>query len=1191
MPLDAAVSRGDVAAVQPADPREEVSLTILPTCPHPDYLKTPIPDITRLRPDDPLYQISSEAQAARLHDPSRTHDAEWWLESAWMSYERGDFQAAKAGATQALRLAIASGDSFHVGNAWRIQAAVQLMTGNFEIARMLLDQVESLRESAPGDRYDAVYFEAMGIHLLRTGYIATGEFHSAVDAFERAVAAYRSVGDTLGQLRSTAGLAGACSGIGQYFRALSTVDWGIALSTATGQWRYCGQLLTQAAFALADQGYPEGVAEIFNLAAQWDDFTGDRLDHIRAVYGKGRLWYFEMAVGASQEMEWRSAPLRQAMAEADEVGAVPLMISCHTFLSNICQKGGDDEGGMRHMQAIAELAGARSENGPLRSHTQHRLELDNLALNRANRMAARLHEGIENSPDPFFVFDAVLGPGGAPSDYVNEFRNSAANKLLGVQPTAVRMLSELSSSPIFDGLSSAIRATAADGTHFQDEIRLGAEDGSATWLLRRVAPSADGATVSFRDVSESLNLRILSRRIQLATRAGGVGVFEFDFSASAFIWDARMHELYGVDPEHFQATVSAWLAMVYPEDRARVALEWQTAVAETSVFESDFRIVRPDGALRYIRALAHVIRGATGSAARTVGTNWDITEHKSLTEELFEEKERLRITLHSIGDAVICTDAEAQVTFMNPVAEQMTGWTSEDSIGLPIQQVFRLVHEATGEPMRNPVDECLTQTRPVHFAEGAVLVSRDEVHRDIQDSAAPVRTTSGEIIGAVLIFQDVSTARALQRELLHTAMHDSLTGLPNRTAFERKLRDACSQASEEGRQHALCFIDLDRFKIVNDSAGHAAGDALLRDVGAVLRDSVRMEDFTARLGGDEFALLLQDCSLEHAEKIATYVVNAIGAIRFPWDGKLYDIGASIGMTAITANASRPTVVMGQADVACYAAKAAGRSRVSVYDGDESSARYHHREIQIASTIRSAIDANRFHLYAQELRDLNPHTKGPRKYEILLRMLDDSGQLLLPAAFIPAAERYDLMGRLDRWVVQTVLRTYGHRLRDGNHAALFVNLSANSLNDPAFLPFLLNELAESELPADRLNFEITETALINNLTSASQFVAKMRAIGCGIILDDFGTGVCSFTYLKQFPLDGIKIDGSFIRQLATSAIDRAIVESINDIGHRLGIYTTAECVEDAPTLAICRELGIDCAQGHAISLPVPLDTLF
>ncbi|CAG9169668.1 hypothetical protein LMG32289_01788 [Cupriavidus pampae] len=795
--------------------------------------------------------------------------------------------------------------------------------------------------------------------------------------------------------------------------------------------------------------------------------------------------------------------------------------------------------------------------------------------------------------------------------------NRALTDLLGYDPDEFRDRPfQLMTHPddLAEDLRQVERLLAGEIDSYRMEKRYRHKDGHYLWALLAVSLVRDEVTgepdhfisqvedIHTRRLAQE-QLEQLSRRTQLAVEAGGVGIWEWDFTNAAIMWDARMHALHGTAPELGTPTLAEWIAMLHPEDVSRVSSEMRQAIRGLQRFDTEYRIVRPTGEVRHVRAMAMVSRQEDarameregrdprdgGMTRALVGTNWDITEQRRLTSALFEEKERLHITLRSIGDAVICTDGAMRVTFLNPIAEQLTGWSMDAAMGQPLEQVFRIVDELTGDVIPSPVEQCLQSLRPAYLQEGAVLQSLTGERHDVQDSAAPVLTGNGDVLGAVLVFQDITSSRALQRELAHSATHDALTGLPNRAWFEKKLREACEAARQHGHRSALCFIDLDRFKIVNDTAGHGAGDVLLRELGYVIRHHVRPDDLLARLGGDEFALLLKDCTIDQADHVCQKVIDAIRGRRFPWDGRVYDVGASIGIAAIDGEVPPVGELMSRADVACYAAKAAGRNRVSVYRRDESDARRHHRELEVAAGIHSALEANRFRLYAQEIRALRPEDDNASHIEILVRMVDESGTLVMPGAFIPAAERYDLMGHIDRWVIRNVLHDFGPRLAAIPGLSVSINLSANSLGEPFLLPFLHAALDESVLPARRIRLEITETALINNMSAANRLVAEARRAGCTVALDDFGAGLSSFSYLKQFPVDYLKIDGSFIRNLTDSVVDREIVSSINDIGHRLGVKTVAESVEDEQTLHTLRAIGVDYAQGYVIGRPVPLET--
>jgi diguanylate cyclase (GGDEF)-like protein/PAS domain S-box-containing protein len=681
-------------------------------------------------------------------------------------------------------------------------------------------------------------------------------------------------------------------------------------------------------------------------------------------------------------------------------------------------------------------------------------------------------------------------------------------------------------------------------------------------------------------------------RWNFALESAGQGVWDHDYGRGTTFYSPMWARMLGYEPEEISTESDAWLALVHPHDLPRLLHHEQLHLTgESEQFESEFRMRHKEGHWVWILDRGKVIaRDVDGRPLRMVGTHTDITEHRKLTEALQEEKERLRITLHSIGDGVICTDAAGLVTFMNPIAEQLTGWTATAALRRPVEVVFRLVDERDDRPIEGTVSQCLARLDRVSREEGVLLVGRSGARVDVKASASPVRTTSGVVLGTVLVFQDVTRARTLQKELAQMARQDALTGLPNRTSFEHSLTEVCASAGIDGVAHALCFLDLDRFKIVNDTAGHAAGDALLREVGRVIREQMRRQDRVARLGGDEFGILLADCDEEDARRIAERLLERIGRVRFSWDARVYEVGASIGIARIDGDTPLAADVMSRADVACYAAKAAGRNRVSVYHPSEGDARRHHHELHTAAGIRAALEEDRFVVHAQEILDLRPAGHLQRHCELLVRMRDEEGQLLAPGAFIPAAERYGLMASIDRWVIRRVLHSYGRAILAVPRLSVSINLSANSLEDPDLVEFLAAELEHSVLPPHRLRFEITETSLINNLTNAAKLVAALRAAGYAIMLDDFGAGVSSFAYLESFPTDYLKIDGGFVRKMKENPVDRAIVESINDIGHKLGAVTVAEFVEDAETLEILREIGLDMAQGYHIARPVPLETL-
>jgi diguanylate cyclase (GGDEF)-like protein/PAS domain S-box-containing protein len=433
--------------------------------------------------------------------------------------------------------------------------------------------------------------------------------------------------------------------------------------------------------------------------------------------------------------------------------------------------------------------------------------------------------------------------------------------------------------------------------------------------------------------------------------------------------------------------------------------------------------------------------------------------------------------------------------------------------------------------------------------------------------------------------EDITEARALSQQLRFQAAHDALTGLVNRREFENRLERALKSAEDGRSQHALCYLDLDQFKIINDTCGHVAGDELLGRLGRVLAQQVRRQDTLARLGGDEFGVLLENCSMHVAERVANALRRGIEDFRFAWDGQVFGIGVSIGVVSIEGRGQTVSSILSAADAACYAAKDRGRNRIHIYrEGDVDLAR-RHGEMRWVTRIQTALEENRFELARQPIVSLSTASGSDTHYELLVRMRDEDGNLVLPEAFLPAAERYNLSVRLDRWVIREAFRLL---TLDPDHLErLFlcsINLSGVSLADEDFLIFVTTELASTGLPPDKICFEITETAAIANLPGAMRFIEVLRRIGCRFALDDFGSGLSSFAYLKSLPVDFLKIDGVFVKDIVEDPIDRELVRSINEIGHVMGKRTIAEFVESDEILAVLSGIGVDYAQGFELGKP-------
>ncbi|MCI0994153.1 EAL domain-containing protein [Pseudomonas corrugata] len=563
-----------------------------------------------------------------------------------------------------------------------------------------------------------------------------------------------------------------------------------------------------------------------------------------------------------------------------------------------------------------------------------------------------------------------------------------------------------------------------------------------------------------------------------------------------------------------------------------------------------------------------------------------LTQRQVFANALQLEKERAQITLQSIGDGVITTDVEGAIAYMNPAAEAMTHWKAEHATGLPLAALFNLIDDNAQTEGLTLIEHILSG-RLGGGSEHSKLIQRlDGSTVSVTLVGAPIRH-AGKVSGAVLVLHDMTQERQYIANLSWQATHDALTGLANRREFEYRLEQALHNLTRQVGRHALMFLDLDQFKLVNDTCGHAAGDELLRHICALLQSGLRENDTLARLGGDEFGILLENCSPEAAEKIAEGLRQTVQNLHFVWKGRPFVTTVSIGLVHIAQNPTTLEASLRAADMACYMAKEKGRNRVQVYHADDSELSLRFGEMAWVQRLHMALEENRFCLYAQEIAALGPGDHGGGHIEILLRLHDEAGRMILPDSFIPAAERYGLMTSLDRWVVENVFRIIRQCLNDsrqGPMAMCAINLSGTTIGDQAFLDFLRKQFAAYSIPPEMICFEITETSAISNLGSAIRFINELKSLGCYFSLDDFCAGMSSFAYLKHLPVDFLKIDGSFVKDMLDDPINRAMVEVINHIGHVMGKRTIAEFVETAQIEQALLEIGVDYAQGYVIERP-------
>lgn len=693
----------------------------------------------------------------------------------------------------------------------------------------------------------------------------------------------------------------------------------------------------------------------------------------------------------------------------------------------------------------------------------------------------------------------------------------------------------------------------------------------------------------------------------------------------------------GFEPDECLAAPRGLLEAVHPDDRPMVQQAYADSSTSGEPMRCEYRILARTGDTRWLLDEARVVRDAHGAPLFLQGVLIDITDDKRREEELnhhrqhledmvaertaqleqqagllkstntnllkeIEERRlaeqavrateaRFRLLLESAGEGIYGLDTEGRCTFVNDAALDMLRFTRDELLGQPTHP---FLHHSRRDGTPYPAAECpiyeafrsgVAQRRmiePLWRKDGTMLIA--------EYSSYPLREND-DISGAVLVFRDVTESQALADRLAWQASHDALTGLVNRQEFERRVGQVLDSARRDNCAHALCYLDLDQFKVVNDTCGHAAGDELLRQISALLQGRMRQRDTLARLGGDEFGMLLEHCPAEQALSLALELRDAVRDFRFNWQGRSFTVGASIGIAPLAAGVESVAAAMCAADAACYVAKEQGRNRAHLYRAEDTSVLEHRNKMLWVTRLTEALDEDRFSLYCQAIVPLASGMPVRPHYEVLLRLREPDGRLVEPMAFVPTAERYNLMPAIDRWVLREVVRGVAAAQRAAAPAPLFsVNLSARSLADE-HLPGYLRELLESHgVPGDMLCLEIAEAAASANLSQTSRRIEAFRQLGCRTALSRFGSGLSSFADLKALPVDFIKIDGRLVRALADDVVSRAVAEAINRIAHVLAIQTVAECAESESVVERLKELGIDHAQGYGLAAPLPIESL-
>ncbi len=785
--------------------------------------------------------------------------------------------------------------------------------------------------------------------------------------------------------------------------------------------------------------------------------------------------------------------------------------------------------------------------------------------------------------------------------------------LLGVsRPQLHKALWKLMAREVRRGFARTMAAAAANFSLFHFDIPIPERQGSGTPLPRwlhiqaRAQLQSDGRRVWFghiMDVSQlkraEAALQASEQRYRSLAEASPIGIFHADSQGRCLFANAGWREIFSIED-----AAARWLDCVAEPERSQLSRALSERESPPAAFELEFRVAAKSGEIRFVRLNARRLRGPAGQHDGYVGTVEDISERRAMERALTENHELLRVTMESIGEAVITTDIHGRVRWINPVAERMSGWNTLEAFGRPLEEVLPILDPLTLAPAENVALSCVRDgALAAHSGDRTLMpnVGGDlPTILTIEQSVAPIRSASGEVLGAVVLFHDVTAQREQSRVNERLAAEDVLTRMYNRNRFNSDIERLLRQPQLTGNEDTLLFIDLDQFKLINDACGHAEGDRALANAAEQIKDVLReagVKDRPYRIGGDEFAILLKGSGQSGGERIGAAICARMEHFRFVFKDRPFRLGASIGLVVIDERWRDVTSLLQAADTACYAAKEAGRNRVQAWlDGDRVQLR-RMGEMQWAARVAEALDENRMELFAQRIEPTQANAE-PLHCELLLRLREPDGTMVTPAAFIGAAERFHMASRIDRWVIRRALDILGSTAgRQADVASVSINVSGQSIADPVFRADLKALLAAAAGRVDpgQLCFEITETVLASNPVDAVAFMHDMHELGSGIAIDDFGAEHATFGPIKKMAsedlIDYLKIDGEFIKDGFANAIDGVAVRFFQELARTIGARTVAEWVPDDTIRRQLGDIGIDFVQGFVIHRPEPfLDLL-
>lgn len=796
------------------------------------------------------------------------------------------------------------------------------------------------------------------------------------------------------------------------------------------------------------------------------------------------------------------------------------------------------------------------------------------------------HPLVEGTTAALFVFDAdrVL--------YINpacrELTGKTARDILG-QPF-IELLHPKSRRIVQNKLQQGVKS------HHQVELLKTV--GQRTWADLRIQPvffrGAMAMLATAVDITELKRADHQRRdrevQLKLVQRAGRTVSWDWKVDDDELAISGLPNQALDSTGQILTTSSRALFESIYPEDLVLLKQAIRKSLGQGEPLFLEIRIRDLDGETHWLVLRGRSISHAASQGQHLVGVATDVSDRRRAEEALYQEQEEALALFASIADGVIRTDPDGIVEELSAAAQELLGLSQAEAQGRPLEKLLHLFDPKTREPILEPLSSLHSDPQANSQPTEVLMVHPDQREIPISLHVAVLHDPDGEAAGHVVVLKDLLAHQTVDRSVVYLATHDHLTDLVNRTEFERLLGQAMNGAQTKNREHALLYLDLDDFKLFNDTFGHPAGDRTLRQFASFLKMRFRETDTLARIDGDKFGVLLDDCPAARAREVTEKLFKDLGNFRLSWNKTSVPASVSIGIVAIDGDSPEVTEVMSAAESACFMAKQGGGNRYQEFRVTEIGPTERQSQLDILRRVQSALLEDGFELHAQLIQPILAVDSAPWMYEILLRMKGDDGDLTLPGEFIPLAERHRLASAIDRWVLRKTLEALSDRMGEvGREDTLIaINVSGQSVGDERFLEFVLQELDDRSAPTERLCFEITETATISNFDRAQRFISVLKGKGCRFVLDDFGSGLSSFAYLRNFPVDFIKIDGHFVRGIAKDPIQRALVESINHVGHVMQMKTIAEWVEDDEILALSRLMNVDYVQGFGVARPERLD---